>query len=159
MEDQQPPVKEVAGLKHYWVDEQFEVGASRSDVFARLSDLRSWPSWAPGIAGFVRRGDAPLREGDHFLFMPKLAFIPFPLVMPCKVYRMDERCIEWGLGLLGSEVRHRFELTPTGPERTRVRHVEYASNLMAIVAAPAAPIALRFNRSLSKGVQRQFPAA
>ncbi len=157
--NQQSSVSEVVGFKHYWIDEQFEVGASVQDVYARLSDLRAWPSWAPGIAGFKRRGAAPLQVGDHFLFMPKIAFIPFPLAMPCKVYRMDERCIEWGLGLLGSEVRHRLELTSTGPRSTRVRHAEYASNLMAVVAAPVAPIALRFNRALSVGIKRQFPGA
>jgi hypothetical protein len=159
MESRARPVTEIAGLKSHWIDEQFDVGASLGEVFALLSDLRHYPSWAPGIAGFVRRGQAPLRVGDHFLFMPRVAPFPFPLAMPCKLHRMDEVCIEWGLGWLGSEVRHRFELTPTSARSTRVRHVEYASNLLAIVAAPAAPIAKRFNQALSKGVQRQFPAA
>jgi hypothetical protein len=152
-------VREVPGFKHYWIDEEFEVGASAHEVFTRLRDLRAWPSWAAGIAGFIRRGSAPLEVGDHFIFMPKLALVPFPLAMPCKVYRMDERCIEWGLGLFLSEVRHRFELTPLGPHKTRLRHAEYASNLMAVVGAPVAPIAHRFNRALSKSVRSQFASA
>jgi Polyketide cyclase / dehydrase and lipid transport len=157
--NQQSTVIEVAGLRRYWIDEQFEVGASVRDVYARLSDLRAWPTWAPGIASFVRRGNERLRVGDGFVFRPRIPFIPFPLAMPCEVYRMDERCIEWGLGLLGNEVRHRLELTPTSARTTRIRHAEYASNLMAIVAAPVAGIALRFNQALSAGIKRQFPPA
>ena len=143
-------------LLRVWIDETFEVEASREDVFARMAELDQWPRWVPKLVAVWRSKGAPAQIGT-LLFM----VIAFPvlqrIILPCTIRRWGLDALEWGGGLAWSGVRHRFELTQVGPGRTRVRHVEYATGLLGLFFRPFEGFAFGFDHGWSEAIRATFP--
>ncbi len=146
--------------RHTWIDHSTEVDTGRPALYTLLRDIDHWPDWTPGLKAIRRLGRAHglARPGDWFLMTldaPLLRYLP----LPCVMVRNDPDCIEWGAGLLGSRIRHRFELSPLGPHRTRLRHVECASGLLALAAWPAAGFARMHDLRWSRAIEARFATA
>lgn len=126
-------------IRRTWIDHTSEIEAPTAAVMALLTDIDQWSSWTPGLTEVRRASRAPLRVGDRFTMLIKPAAFHPPLPVPCKLYRLEPDCIEWGGDVLASTVRHRFELTALSPTRTRVHQLEYATNVLALLARIAEP--------------------
>ena len=131
--------RDPGGYRRTWIDHSSDIPASMRDVYELLVDLDRWPSWVPGITAIHRKGRGKPAVGDRFTIMLKPAKWHPPLPIPCRMFRLEPSHLEWGGGLPGSEVRHSFALTELGPKKTRVRQIEYATNLLAVLARVAEP--------------------
>jgi hypothetical protein len=142
------------GLVRTWIDDSFEVEAGADTLYALLSDIDGWPSWTPGLTAIKRKPGAALTPGGGFTMV-----LAPGLRLPCKLYTREPGRIEWGGDLLGSVIRHRFELTALSPTRTRVKHVEYATNLLAVLTLPAEKGIYAHDKRWSKAIQKRFAQA
>ena len=131
-------ILDALGARRTWIDHTSEIAANSGAVMAALTDIDAWASWTPGLAGVTRR-PGPLAVGSSFTMLVKPAAFHPPLKVPCKVFTMTPTLIEWGGDLLGSVVRHSFELTPLDGGATRVRQLEYATGILALLARIAEP--------------------
>ena len=59
-------------------------------------------------------------------------------------------------GALGSSVRHSMELTALDEGRCQLRHLEYATGLLAILALPAERAAHRHDKLWSDAIVARF---
>jgi hypothetical protein len=138
-----------------WLDYTSDLNASIDTVARLLCDIDGWPSWTPGLAAIWRFGKKPIEEGPRFV----MVLMPGgPVVAPTltRILRLDrDRLIEWGGGVLGAQVRHRFEYEAAGDGRCRVRHVEYATGWMTRIDALAG-IAERHDRRWSAALEARF---
>jgi hypothetical protein len=53
-------------------------------------------------------------------------------------------------------IRHRFELAPLGASRTSLRHVEYATNFLALLTLPAEKSIEGHDRRWSNAIRARF---
>jgi hypothetical protein len=127
------------GFRRTWIDHTTDVPANIEHVAALLHDLDSWPSWTPGLTEVRRSKSTPPRPGGKFTMMIKPASFHPPLPVPCMLLKLEPTYIEWGGGFAGSVVRHSWELTQVGPDLTRVRQLEYATNAIALLTLIAEP--------------------
>lgn len=145
-------------LRRTWIDYSVEVAASADELYALLSDLDAWPQWTPGLLG-LRRREAPLAVGARFSMLLSAPVIG-RLALPCQLYVLEPTRIEWGGDLLGerlgSSIRHRFELQALSPTRTRLRQIECASGLFALLLRPFEHLAHRHDRSWSDAIVQRF---
>jgi hypothetical protein len=130
---------QAGGFRRTWIDHTLEVEGSAEEVGALLADVDGWPSWCPGLSAIKRKGTGKLKPGDRFTMMIKPASFHPPLPVPCELYEIGPSRIVWGGGLPGSLVRHSFEVESLSPKRSRVRQLEYATNLLAVLALIAEP--------------------
>jgi hypothetical protein len=144
-----------AFLRRTWIDESVEVDADRDQVYELLRDIDSWPSFIPGLARIVRPGSGPVGVGSRFVMVLKMPRAP-AIFLPCKVYELGPSRMEWGGGGFGSVIRHSIELEPLADERTRMRQVEYATGVLALLTLPFEKAANRFDRSWSEAVRERF---
>jgi uncharacterized protein YndB with AHSA1/START domain len=144
------PVVHSRLLHRTWIDHSFDVAAPPARVFALMSDLDAWPRWVPDMASIWRR-QRPVGIGTSFAMV-----LAFPwlrrVVLPCTVSRWEPELLEWGGGFPGSIVRHRFELQALPSGDTRVRHLEYATGLLALLFRPFEPFAHRFDSGWSQAL-------
>jgi uncharacterized protein YndB with AHSA1/START domain len=131
--------RDPGGYRRTWIDHSSDIPASVRDVYELLADIDRWPSWVPGVAAVHRKERGRIAVGDRFTMLVKPAAWHPPLPIPCRVLRVEPTHIEWGGGLPGSEVRHSFALTELAPKKTRVRQIEYATNVLAVLARVAEP--------------------
>ena len=131
--------RDPGGYRRTWIDHSSDIPASLRDVHELLVDIDRWPTWVPGITGIHRSERGKLAVGDRFTILIKPAKWHPPLPVPCRVLKLEPGLIEWGGGIPGSEVRHSFTLTEVAPKKTRVRQIEYATNLFAVLARVAEP--------------------
>jgi hypothetical protein len=136
---------EIGGYRRTWIDHTSEVEAPLGAVMALLSDLDQWPAWTPGLSAIERDTSQPVRVGTRFTMRVKPAPFHPPLPLRCKVYRLEPSLIEWGGDALASSVRHRFALSELSATRTRVHQVEYATNVLAVIARIAEPGILKYD--------------
>ena len=132
------PLSDLLNARRIWIDHTAEIAASSAAVMAALTDIDAWSSWTPGLVG-VQRRPGPLAVGSTFTMLVKPAAFHPPLKIPCKVQRLTPTLIEWGGDVLGSVARHSFELTPLDSGGTRVRQLEYATGILALLARIAEP--------------------
>lgn len=142
------------GFRRIWIDYTVEVDASESELSALLSDIDAWPSWTPGLRAIKRKPDGAIGVGTRFTMVLDMKGLGLPL--PCQLFVKEPRRIEWGGGGLGSVIRHRFELTPIGAARTSLRHVEYATNLLALLTLPAEKGIHAHDRRWSNAIRARF---
>ncbi len=140
-----------------WIDRTSEVHTDRDTLYALLSDIDHWPDWVPVLSSLVRlrQRQGKAEPGAMFVMTLKAPVIG-RLVLPCVMYQNTPERMEWGGGALGSTIRHYMELTPMGPGRTRVRHVEQASGALAVLGWPARGFAGRFNGQWSQALEDRF---
>lgn len=114
-------------------DTTFEIDAQAAQVWSALTDFGrygEWNTFLPSLQGEPRVGSTlalalVLGQGTK------------PMNITAKVLKVDpERCFTWQ-GNLGAEFLFKgfreFTLEPLGPDRTRVRHVESITGLIAAV--------------------------
>ncbi|MFM2416236.1 MAG: Polyketide cyclase / dehydrase and lipid transport [Pseudomonadota bacterium] len=138
------------GLVRIWFDETREVDTSASELFALLGDLDAWPSWTPGLKA-IKRKPGPIVPGTHFTMVLAPA-----IALPCKLYVSEPGRVEWGGDFLGSVIRHRFELTALSPTRTRLRHVEYATNLLAFFTLAVERVIHAHDLRWTRAIEKRF---
>jgi|GEM_PF-249385 len=143
------------GFKRIWIDYTVEVDASEAELGALLSDIDAWPRWTPGLKAIKRKPSGEFPVGTRFTMVLEMKGLP-GLPLPCQLFVKEPRRIEWGGGGLGSIIRHRFELTPLGASRTSLRHVEYATNLLALVTLPAEKAIHGHDRRWSNAIRARF---
>jgi hypothetical protein len=136
-----------------WIDYKVDVTAGLDTVRTLLADIDGWPSWTPGLRE-LRRAAGPITPGVRF----KMVF-PVPILgavaVPCELYVYEPTRIEWGGGLGSSIIRHRFELEVIDGG-TRVRQLEYASGVLALLARPIERGAHRQDRRWSDAIATRF---
>lgn len=138
-----------------WIDHTCEVNVSAETLYALLSDVDGWPNWTPGILAIKRRGEGFIAPGSRFtmhLRHPKLGVLKLPNVM----YDNQPLRIEWGGGGFGSVIRHFMELTPIDANHTRLRHVEYATGLLALFTLPFEKFAYDHDLHWSDTIRARF---
>ena len=139
-----------------WIDQEIDVDTDADTLYLLLSDIGRWAEWTPGLRAIKRLGRGPVAPGTRFVMVMEGPGPGLPL--PCVVYHNTPRHLEWGGGGLGSCIRHRMELTPLGPERTRLRHVEYATGLLAVITWPFARLATAHDERWSSAIAARFAA-
>lgn len=144
------------GFKRTWIDHTLDVEASIADVSALLRDIDNWPTWTPGLTELRRSKKKAPAPGAKFTMMIKPASFHPPLPVPCEIYKFDPHLMIWGGGIPGSKVRHSFELSELGPKRTRVRQLEYATNVIALITLIAEPGIHKHDLRWSKALQKHF---
>jgi hypothetical protein len=146
-----------SGYRRTWIDHTNDVPASLADVSKLLSDIDGWPSWTPGLTEVRRskRNGGP-KPGNKFTMLIKPASFHPPLPIPCVLFKLDPNYLEWGGGIGSSKVRHSFELTELGPKRTRVRQVEFATNVLAVIARIAEPGIYKHDLRWQNALQAYF---
>ena len=133
-----------------FIDMQVELDAPVEEVFAFFLQLERWSSWASGIRRAFRKSDHPWREGFRLGFVPD--FLPVPIVTKVIGYE-ENRLVEWGMRTPAGSVIHRFEFEPMGDGRCRVRQVEAARGLPAILMRPLKGRIESFDRGLAEDLQ------
>lgn len=131
-------VAAMSDKRRTWIDHTIDIEASSESIMAALTDIDAWARWTPGLTE-VKRRPGPLALGQKFTMLIKPASFHPPLHVACKLLQLTPTYIEWGGDLLGSVVRHSFEVTSLGAGRTRVRQYEYATGLLALLARVAEP--------------------
>jgi hypothetical protein len=101
------------------------------------------------------RGKKPAAVGQTFFMVLKFPILT-RVILPCTISRWDHDALEWGGGLAWSGVRHRFELNALGQNRTRVRHVEYATGLLGLLLRPFEGFAFGFDHGWSDAIAHRF---
>ena len=147
--------EEASGFRRTWIDHTSELAADADTVFALLRDIDGWPSWTPGLVALRRKGSTPIQVGTPFTLVLKSGAAP-QIPLPCKVLKLSPLYIEWGGGFKGSMIQHRFEVTPVSSQRCKVRHVEYATGLLALVTLPIEKLAYRHDRAWSRAIEKRF---
>ncbi|MDB4986733.1 MAG: hypothetical protein JWN04_1911 [Myxococcaceae bacterium] len=131
--------EEGRGFRRTWIDHTVDVEASTGDVYDLLTDIDGWPSWTPGLTRIKRNGKGPWKVGQKFTMYIKPASFHPPLPVPCETFELSPGRIVWGGGIPGSVIRHSFEIGALGESRSRVRQLEFATNLLAVLALVAEP--------------------
>lgn len=152
------PRQSSAAFERLWIDETVEVNASPETIHALLLDQERWTTWVPGLRSLRRVGRKPLGVDSRFWML--LAMPPLPAFwVPSQFFVVRPDFIEWGGRGLGSSIRHRFELTATADGRTQVRHVEYATNVLALVLIPFAGTFRRHDERWTRALAAHYAVA
>jgi len=147
--------EEASGFRRTWIDHTSELASDADTVFALLRDIDGWPSWTPGLVALRRKGSAPVQVGTPFTMVLKAGGAP-KTPLPCKVLKLAPLYIEWGGGFPGSMIQHRFEVTPLSSQRCKVRHVEYATGLLALITLPLEKLVYRHDLAWSRAIEKRF---
>lgn len=151
------PRQSSASFERLWIDLAVELDASPMEIHALLADLDRWPTWVPGLRALRRFGRKPLRVGSRFGML--LSMPPLPTFwVPCQLCTSRPDCIEWGGRGPWAAIRHRFELTPLPSGRTRVRHVEYSTNWLALILIPFEGVFRRHDERWTNALTAHFAA-
>lgn len=138
-----------------WIDLETEVATDAATLYALLADIDGWPAWTPGLRAIRRRGQGPFVPGTRFVMVlaaPVIGGLP----LPCELYENTPQRLEWGGGIPGSVIRHSLEITPAGPGRARLRHVEYATGLLALLTRPVARHTRAYDLRWSDAIAARF---
>lgn len=143
--------------RHTWIDRTVEVATDATTLYRLLSDIDGWAGWTPGLRAVRRRGPAGYGPGTRFVMV--MAGPGPGLPLPCVMVQNTPQRLEWGGGGLGSCIRHSLELTPLDGGRTRLRHVEYATGLLALLTWPVAHLATAHDERWTDAIVARFAGA
>ena len=118
-------------FKRTWIDETVTINSSAEQLHALLKDFDAWPSWTRGLRAIKRRDQSPLQLGTRFTMV-----LDPGIPLGCKIFAYDASRLEWGGGVGSSVVRHSFEIRPLTAETCELRHLEYATGVLALLAIP-----------------------
>lgn len=138
-----------------WIDRTSVIQTNIDTLYALLSDIDNWPNWTPGLCSIKRVKKGVAQPGSFFLMTLEAPVIK-RLVLPNVVFQNDKHRIEWGGGALGSSIRHSMSLTAIDANTTQLRHLEYATGLLAILSWPAAGFAHRHDLRWSQAIEDKF---
>jgi hypothetical protein len=140
-------------LKRIWIDETVDVATDADTLYALIKDFDAWPEWTPGLKALKRDRKEPLRVGSKFVL------VIGRLSLPCQVYAYGPSRLEWGGALLSSAIRHSFELTPVSATHCRLRHLEYATGVLALLALPMEKSLRAYDHRWTKAIAARFASA
>lgn len=141
--------------KKVWIDRTSVIQTDMDSLYALISDIDNWPTWTPGLCAIKRRGHGFAHAGSHFLMVLEAPLIK-RLLLPTVMYQNDKHRMEWGGGALGSHIRHAMVLKALDANTTQLRHIEYATGLLAILTWPAANFAHRHDLRWSQAIEAKF---
>lgn len=118
-------------FKRTWIDETVTVNTGAETLHSLLADIDAWPAWTKGLKAIKRRDRSLVQVGTGFTMVLEPG-IP----LGCKMFVFTPTRLEWGGGIGSSIVRHSFEITPVDATHCQLRHVEYATGLLAVLALP-----------------------
>ncbi len=142
-------------FRRTWIDHTCQLDASLDTVSALLRDVDGWPDWSPGVVAITRKDSGPPTVGSKFSLRVQMPGSR-AMSLPCKVYQWDRERLEWGGGMPGSVIRHSMELTSTGEHGCSLRHVEYATNLLALFCLLTEKSAYAHDRKWSDAIEARF---
>jgi Polyketide cyclase / dehydrase and lipid transport len=148
--------EEGRGFRRTWIDHTVDVEASTGEVYDLLADIDGWPSWTPGLTAIKRKGKGRPAVGQRFTMYFKPAPFHPPLPVPCELYELSPQRIVWGGGIPGSLVRHSFEISELGANRSRVRQLEFATNLIAVLTLIAEPGIYKHDLRMQNALRDKF---
>jgi len=118
-------------FKRTWIDETVTINASVEQLHGLLKDFDGWPRWTRGLRAIKRRDRSPLQVGTRFTMV-----LDPGIPLGCKIFAYDNERLEWGGGVGSSVVRHSFEIKALTSETCELRHLEYATGALAVLAFP-----------------------
>jgi len=140
-------------LRLDFIDYTTEIEASVDEVFSFFKEIESWPTWTAAIKRAYRKPGGAWGVGTKVGFVPD--FMPLPV--EAKVLGYEEgRLVEWGIRSAAATIIHRFEFQPVADDRCRVRHLEYAEGLFAILVRPMKGKIEAFDRKLADDLKAAF---
>jgi len=142
-------------VKRVWIDHSCTLGADLDTVSALLRDVDSWPDITPGLEAIVRDVSEPPAVGGGFRMRLDMKGVP-RMTLPAQIFQWDRERIEWGGGVGGSLIRHSMELSEAGPASCTLRHVEYATGVLALLWWPLEHVAYRHDRGWSDALEAHF---
>jgi hypothetical protein len=143
------------GYRRVWIDHTSELATSAESVHALLLDIDNWPQWTPGLNAIRRNKQQAFAPGCKFAMIVQPKGAP-PTYVPCVVTSVTPGLIEWGGGIGRSVVRHRFEIEALGPSRCRVRQLEFATGILAVLARPIERFVYAHDLAWSKALEQRF---
>jgi hypothetical protein len=144
----------LSSFRRTWLDRTSELNASTDTVCTLLGDIDAWPIWTPRLKAVQRERSEALRVGTRFVMVIDAGVLP--LRFDCTMFVLERDYIEWGVSALGSHVKHRFEVASSGAARCRVRHVEYATGLLAAVTFPFEKLGHAFDLAWSEALEAKY---
>jgi hypothetical protein len=144
-----------SGFRRTWIDHTVDVAASPGEVYALLSNIDGWPSWTPGLTRLKRKGAGPWQAGQKFTMYIRAGSLP-PVPVPCETYEVGPERIVWGGGVPGSVIRHSFEIKPLGAGASRVRQLEFATNLLAVLTLVVEPFIYQHDLHMQNALRDKF---
>jgi hypothetical protein len=141
-------------FKRTWIDETVEVATSADTLYSLLKDIKGWPAWTRGLKAIKVKGRDTFGVGTRFAMV-----LDGGLRFPCEMYTYGPSRLEWGGGLAGSTVRHSFEITPIDATRCRLRHLEYATGLLAALALPIEKAIYAYDHRWTKTICARFESS
>lgn len=141
-------------FKRTWIDETVTVETSAAELASLLQDADAWPTWTKGLQAIKRRDRSPFGVGTKFTMV-----LDPGLPIGCKMYVYEPTRLEWGGGLGPWIVRHSFEITPIDDKRCQLRHAEYATGLLALLALPLERGIYRYDHRWTKTIVARFASA
>lgn len=141
-------------FKRTWIDETVTVNASAAQLYELLKDVDGWPSWSPGLRAIKRRDRAPFAVGTRFTMVLEPG-----LPLPCQMHSYEPALLLWGGGIGPSIVRHSLEITPIDDRSCQLRHLEYATGLLALLTMPVERAIYGYDHRWTKAIVARFAGA
>ena len=136
-------------------DETVELDARPEAIGALLEDVEGWPSWSRGVTRGFRKGSrTDWRVGLMIGFVPKFLGL-VPIQAPVIEYEANRR-MYWGVKNPLATMVHGFSIESIGPDRSRVRHSEYAEGALGIGARPLRATIEKFDRDWTEDLVAYF---
>lgn len=133
-----------------------EVAASADEVYAVFTNVSHWPQWVREIK------QAKFVKGWQWKAGAKIALVPkkLPPLMPNITVTLFDvkpnRRVRWGVKIPGGEQFHEFRFTPLENGGCQIENREWATGIMAVLAAPVGEMIFNLNRHWTDNLAAHF---
>ena len=142
-------------MKRIWIDHTCTLATDIDTAAALLRDVDGWSVFTPGLDAIVRDVALPPAVGSRFRMKLRMAGVP-RMTLPAEIFQWDRERIEWGGGVGSWVIRHSMELRAAGPGSCELRHVEYATGLLALFCIPWERAIYAHDRGWSDAIEARF---
>lgn len=142
-------------MKRNWIDHTCALGTDIDTLSTLLRDVDGWSDFTPGLDEIVRDVAQRPTVGSRFKMRLNMTGAP-RMTLPAEIFQWDRERLEWGGGVGGSTIRHSMELRETGPDSCELRHVEYATGLLALFCIPWERAIYSHDRGWSDAIEQRF---
>lgn len=144
----------MALFENVMIDETMELDASAEEVFALLKDIDNWPNWVRAIEKSYANSKGDWRVGYKITFKANIA--PIPLSNLKIVDYQEGRVMEWGIRSPVLNFGHRFEVTPLGKNKCRLRQSEGGTGILSFLTKPANGLVAKFDTAWGEDIRAYF---